>query len=257
MRGWHETGKNRNENFSARTDCPPTNLSAEHCQMTGMDYDNQTAITEEFVAGSRKIFLFFGGIGHAIGMTPYEFYQSARILQHNKIFIRDFGQAWYQRGVCADGGDPYCLGEYLEQKIRESGASEIHFVGNSMGGFAALLFCAMLRRGSVIAFSPQTFTSKEKRSLHNDTRWPSEINRLHSSGKDTDIYDLKPWIARMYPEMKARIFVSTSDELDEIHANELADFPHVEIHRYSYGGHGIVKTLRDNGSLAKIFLDAG
>lgn len=121
-----------------------------------------------------------------------------------------------------------------------------------MGGFAALLFCSMLRCGSATAFSPQTFLSAEKRKQHADDRWPDQIRKLHSSRCETDIYDLKPWIDSTNPEIRAQIHVSTSEPLDEIHANELASFPNIEVVRYHSGGHGLVKKLRDDGLLNEI-----
>ncbi|MBQ0961072.1 hypothetical protein KAK06_19105 [Ideonella sp. 4Y11] len=222
-----------------------------------MRIDERTAVTEQLVPGSSKLFFFFGGIAGAIGIPPFEFYRAAGILDHSKVFMRDLEQAWYQRGLSGVGDDALSVGEYLQRKIRETGASDICFIGNSMGGFAALLFCAMLRTGHAIAFAPQTFVSAEKRSLHRDQRWAPQISRLQSSKRESDILDLEPWIARMHPEMKARVLVSQTDRLDELHADELAQFPHIDIQRHPHGGHALVKTLRDEGLLEELLRSAG
>ena len=168
------------------------------------------------------------------------------------MLFRSLDQAWYQRGVRGIGTDPQAVGEYLRQKIRDTGASEVCFVGNSMGGFAALLFCAMLGVGSAIAFAPQTFISEDKRRLHKDRRWSAQISSLHASRAATDIDDLAPWIAQSYREMPAKVYVPASNVLDEAHANELSAFPRMEIHRHPFAGHDLVRHLRDEGSLEKI-----
>jgi hypothetical protein len=217
-----------------------------------MQDDDGSAISESLVQGSEKLFLFFGGISGAIGMLPFEFYRSARILDYSKIFIRDFNQAWYQRGLSGVGDDAFAIGEYLRARIAKSGASQIVFVGNSMGGFAALLFCSMLQRGRVIAFAPQTFVSPERRLECGDRRWPRQIAVMHASRAATDIYELKPWISDHYPDMRASIYVSSSDALDTLHANELEAFPNIEIHRFPDAGHAIVARLRNEGTLARI-----
>lgn len=219
--------------------------------MAKLDTD-LSPVNEDLLADSEKLFLFFGGIAGAIGMPPFEFYKASRILDYSKVFLRDLNQAWYQRGLPAIGNDVYAIGEYLKNKIAESGASEIYFVGNSMGGFAALLFCSMLQAGKAIAFSPQTFISPAKRKEHGDRRWSRQLKKLHKKRSDSDIYDLKPWIENHFPQIQARIYVSTSDVLDVQHADELQDFPNIEIHRFPEADHGLVTMLRNDGVLEKI-----
>jgi len=214
--------------------------------------ENDSPVSEDIIPGSKKLFLFFGGIAGAIGMPPFEFYRASRILQYSRIFLRDAGQSWYQRGLPGIGEDAHAIGDYLRDKIQESGASEIIFIGNSMGGFAALLFCSMLQMGKAIAFSPQTFISREKRHRYGDDRWLEQIERLHKGHTSTDIDDLQPWIGSRFPHMPARVYVSTSDELDMHHVNELAAFPNIEVHHFPDGGHGLVTKLRDDGILTEI-----
>ena len=87
-------------------------------------------ISENLVPGSEKLYFFFGGIEGAIGIHPFEFYRSARILDCSRIFFRGPFQSWYQRGLPTVGGDALAIGDYLNARIMESGASQIYFVGN-------------------------------------------------------------------------------------------------------------------------------
>jgi acetyl esterase/lipase len=213
---------------------------------------NELPINESLVSGSAKLFIFFGGIAGALGMPPFEFYRSANVLEYSKIFLRDPRQAWYQRGLPGLGNDALAVGRYLELKISESGASDVRFVGNSMGGFAALLFCAMLRHGRAVAFAPQTFISGDKRARHGDTRWADQISSLHQNASDHDILELQSWIDERFPNMPATVLVSTSDRLDLRHAEELLLFPNVTVHRFAGAGHDLVARLRDEGKLIDI-----
>lgn len=213
---------------------------------------DESPVIENLVPGSPKLFLFFGGIAGALGMPPFEFYRSANLLEHSKIFLRDPRQAWYQRGLPGLGDDALAVGRYLERKIAESGASEVRLVGNSMGGFAALLFCGMLRCGQAIAFAPQTFVSRDKRVRHGDTRWAAQIGSLHESASGTDILDLRSWIGERFAQMRAVLLVSTSDRLDMAHAEELSLFPNIAIRRFPGAGHDLVASLRDEGKLIDI-----
>jgi hypothetical protein len=217
-----------------------------------MQDTDSSPVSENLIPGSARLYLFFGGIVGAIGMPPFEFYQASRILDYSRIFLRDLSQAWYQRGLPTIGGDAHAVGEYLRRKIIESGAPEVYFVGNSMGGFAALLFCALLRQGQAIAFAPQTFVSREKRLHHGDDRWARQIETMHGGRAASDVYDLKAWIRGRHPEMRAGIYVSSLDPLDMLHAGELTEFPNITIHRFPEAGHKLVTRLRDDGLLARI-----
>ncbi len=217
------------------------------------DISQLPPISENIIPGSEKLFLFFGGLVGSIGMFPFEFYRSAQILDHSKIFFRDISQAWYQRGLPGIGGNAHVIGDYLQAKIEESGASEIRFVGNSMGGYAALMFCAMIGRGKAITFVPQTFICPKKRLLLGDERYQDKVQALHQNLTATDIVDLKRWIAERNPAMEAQVHVSDEDPVDMLHANELEGFGNIEIYRYQQGGgHDLVQWLRDEGELARI-----
>ena len=50
-----------------------------------------------------------------------------------------------------------------------------------MGGFAAILFGGSLNADEVHTFSPQTFISGSKRKLFADSRWETEIKKIHKS----------------------------------------------------------------------------
>lgn len=214
-----------------------------------------TSISEDLCENTDKLFLFFGGIAGAIGMPPFEFYRSSKIISHSKIFFRDRSQSWYQLGLPDIGKDVFEIAEYLKSKISELKSKDVVLVGNSMGGFAALLFCSMLQRGRVIAFSPQTFISKEKRRYFGDFRWAAQIDKMHQSASTSHIYDLSKWIEVNSPEIKADIHVSTSDALDVTHANQLINFKNVRLNYYPNGGHKLVTKLHEDGLLPMIFRD--
>lgn len=213
---------------------------------------SEPAIKSELVSGSDTLYLIFGGIKGGLGMPPFEFYRAAKLITCSKIFLRDLSQAWYQRGLPSLGEDILSIRDYLQHEITQSGARHIRFVGNSMGGFAALLFCALLKCGKAIVFSPQTFVSAEMRSIHQDNRWEQQINQLHKTTTGSEIFDIKPYALKNYPELQASIYVSTDDSLDALHAQEMSDLPNVTIHRVGGGGHEIVKVLRDSGMLDQI-----
>jgi hypothetical protein len=204
-------------------------------------------------SGSKRLYIFFGGISTGISMPPFEFYNSARILEYSKIFIRDFEQSWYHAGLRGIGSDIHSTRDYLRSVIQEASPQTCIFVGNSMGGYAAIMFHALLGLGEAIAFAPQTFISPLMRWRHRDRRWKTQVLRTYRvSALRAKVWDLRPLMMRAGRTHKVSIFVSTDDAMDYVHAMHLKDVPGVRIFERSGGGHGLVKLLRSNGELPAI-----
>lgn len=141
--------------------------------------------------------------------------------------------------------------EYIENLINKESPEETIMIGNSMGGFAAILFSALIGNSRAVAFAPQTFISPLKRLCCRDRRWRKEIiNTYKQSWNRKGIWNLN----RLIPKgnWSADIYVSKKVRLDYVHALNLSAFPGVTIHEYDSGGHGLVKELRDKGELADI-----
>lgn len=200
-----------------------------------------------------NLYIFFGGIAAGLGIPPFEFYNSAHIIEDDKIFIRDVAQCWYQAGLPGAGTDIHGIAQYLRAKIAEIKPEKVFFVGNSMGGFAAIALAELVGVGEVIAFAPQTFISPWLRFTHKDRRWKAQINNAyrHSFYKRR-VWNLRPLLLRQNPARKISVFVSRADQLDYIHAQHVKDLPGVTVYEFDSGGHQVVKLLRDAGSLAAI-----
>jgi hypothetical protein len=214
--------------------------------------DDSAPILEEFVPGSRRLYVVFGGISGGLGMPPFEFYRITRILGDSKIFVRDHAQAWYQRGLPGIGPDFQAIARHLEGRIAASGAEEVVFVGNSMGGFAALLTCGMLGFGQVLAFSPQSFVSERLRTKHRDGRWANQIDAIHASSRPSDILELRPWLNANASGIRGRVYAGQDERLDWAHARTLIGLPNLQVYGVAGVDHGLVTRLRDMGILEGI-----
>ncbi|NII12136.1 alpha/beta hydrolase [Oleiagrimonas sp. C23AA] len=215
--------------------------------------DSQEAVEQLLAPESRQLYVFFGGMAAGIVIPPFEFYNSAKILEHNKMFVRDFAQSWYHTGLPGISQDIPGTVAYLRRTIDALAPERTYFVGNSMGGFAAMLFAGLTGVGEVIAFAPQTFISPWLRWRHGDRRWRGRIARTYRRSMfKPRVWDLKPLLEKQADPRPVSLFVSTDDELDHIHATHLADTPGVQIFARQGGGHDIVRTLRDSGELPAI-----
>lgn len=208
----------------------------------------------DFSAGpGKKLYIFFGGIAAGIAMPPFEFYKAARIVADNKIFVRDFAQSWYHCGLPPHSNSLKSAARQLDSAIQSIAPEQVYFVGNSMGGFAAILFSRLLQCGEVIAFSPQSFISPLLRRKHADKRWAREIRTTYTRS----LFKPKAWdlnkVLRTSPYRGSiDVFFSTASKLDIVHAHHLQEFPFVRLHKLEKGGHQVVRHLRDQGKLSAI-----
>ncbi len=212
---------------------------------------NNEAIKIELVEGSSQIYFIFGGIAAGMGMPPYEFSKASNILSDSRVFIRDLRQAWYHRGLPGVSTNITETKNHLESIINDNDAKSVIMVGNSMGGFAALLFSSMIPKSKAIAFSPQTFVNPRKRLMHKDRRWGKQIFKLYLTGWCKEkIWDLKS--ITPVDGWSATVIASKTDKLDLLHAENVREVKGVDIQVFDYGGHNLVKSLRDNGLLEEI-----
>lgn len=213
--------------------------------------DDQAPILEEPCEGSKKLYIIFGGIAAGIVIPPFEFIKSSNILDENRLFVRDFKQTWYHAGLPGISTNISETSAHLEAIIERYAPEETIMLGNSMGGFAAMLFASLIGNVRAVAFAPQTFIGPWKRLRVRDKRWKGRIRRTYlrtlTSEKFYDLSkltDAKPW--------RADILVAKDHRLDMIHARHVADLPQVTVHEYPEGGHNLVKHLRDLGELPRI-----
>lgn len=210
-------------------------------------------IEVELSTDGSSLYFFFGGIAAGIGMPPFEFYNSSKIIDENKIFIRDFSQCWYQNGLSKKSKNINSIAKYIEYQIKEINPKKIFFVGNSMGGYAAILFASLIGKGHAIAFAPQTFISPMLRLKYRDFRWKRQIfNMYKKSIFKPKVWNLKPFLLNSKGNQIISIFVSKEDTLDYIHASHLKNISCVNVYEFEMGGHGIVTLLRDEGKLPLI-----
>lgn len=217
-----------------------------------MDTSDAAPILEEFVPNSRTLYVIFGGLSGGLAMPRFEFYRSMRIVNDNKLFVRDFSQSWYQSGLPGIAENVYELAGHLQDRIDALGPERTLFIGNSMGGYAAILFASLLRQGTAIAFAPQTFLSPLKRLTHRDFRWRRRVWATYRRCLwKPGIFDLEPLVASA-PETDVHIFVSRDCRLDIAHAACLERFANVTVTYFTSGGHGLVRHLRDSGELSDV-----
>ena len=130
--------------------------------------------------GHKKLLVSFGGIRQGLGVPVFEFFNSISDIPCDKIFLRDFNQAWYQNGVDPRLNNVDKLSCHINHIIRQNKYDKICFLGNSMGAYAAILFGCKINVDVVISFAPQTFINRFHRIIYCDNRWQKQINNMYT-----------------------------------------------------------------------------
>ena len=203
---------------------------------------------------SDNLLVCFGGLKHELGIPQFEFYNTIKDISCDKFFFRDFNQFWYQKGVSKElhSISTFCF--FLKQEIEKGNYKKVSFIGNSMGGYAAILLGKILEIDEVISISPQTFIDRKIRISVNDNRWEKELKKIYQDNEVKKIHmDLKALFIDNNGNTVFNIYYSKECILDSFHAERLGVYKNVNLNPYNFSNHNnLVKILRDNGELKKI-----
>jgi pimeloyl-ACP methyl ester carboxylesterase len=191
------------------------------------------------------VIAFAGLRGFLGGFPAFEFRNILSSVDVKSAFFRDHYAAWYHRGVVDVGPGIDSVLARLRELQRE--ARRVVMIGNSAGGYAALLFAALLGCEAYV-FSPQTFIDPDLLRRTGDTRWDPELAALLDSGFFDQRYgDLAPLLEKS--DGRFEIFYGALDPVDWKHAEPVRELDQVTVNRIEDSDHQVVRYLRDSGWL--------
>lgn len=198
----------------------------------------------------KPMIIAFGGLRGAMGVPSFEFFKLTDDLLVNRIYVRDFDQLFYHSGLLGISENIDETVVFLKQKIAESGASKVVIFGNSMGGYAALLFGVLLGADVVHAFVPQTY-------IHESNSEEGYEVILSVCEKFSDQYfDLKDVIQSHDNTCELNIYYDSNYERDNRNAMHVKNSRNVVLHSFDDGGHDLVKIFKKSGKLREIIMSS-
>lgn len=150
----------------------------------------------EFFNDNKILIILFGGFDHGLGIKG-GFSTLIKFLKDKKfdiIHIRDFNQIWYHTGVEPAGKTIDDLAVFLQKKIKNYHRTITW--GNSMGGYAAILFGSLIDSDLCFAFVPTTFIDIKNRKRYNDNRNAIQKDQACKFTKTTLYLDLKKYFEK-------------------------------------------------------------
>ncbi len=163
-----------------------------------------------------------------------------------KVFIRDTALLYYQAGLPPITNNISDTVTYLKSLIAEMSPNRTVFIGQSVGGFAAILYGTFLNVDAVHAISPLTDLSK-----------PEYIFSKHIHAKmiesyPNDHFQLRKHLEDLPYETSIHLHFDETYEFDKMHADFIKKNNNVILHTYDLGKHNLAMELRAQGKLLEI-----
>jgi len=205
-----------------------------------------------YSTNSSETVISFGGLMTRLGMPPKEFMKSFIDKNINILFLKDFQQCWYQRGLLGISNDVEETVEYIRGELPLN-QKYVCTVGTSAGGYAAILFGVLLGVDKVIAFGPQTIVNK---NIFNRFKSADSREQDLSSLWGTRFLDLIQVLESTEYNGEIHVHFAEDHPKDRKAAERISSFPTVRLHSHPSGSHNIAGWLKRNGKLDEVLAGA-
>jgi predicted esterase YcpF (UPF0227 family) len=228
----------------------------------GLLENQEGEVVESFLPIVKKInpdsdilVLAFGGMLSNLGMPPAEFLKSLTSKKCSCVFLKDFHQCWYQKGLLGLTNDIYETRDLIKSIIMDLAPNNIVAVGTSAGGYAAIMFGTLLGVQRVLAFAPQTKVGHQIAQKFGSLDTPNLLAVAKTKKVIFDLVELIDENPKDLPE--THIYFGELSTEDKIHAERLSRFSNVKLHSIrGEKDHNIARSLKQEGKLDEILDDA-
>jgi hypothetical protein len=231
-------------------------VAEEQTESKPVAVDDGSPVARDYSTSSDVLVVSFSGLRRSPGEMPgFSLRKVLAALPVSRLYLRDLDKAWFLRGLRGLTRNVDETVAFLRNEATVAGARRTVLIGYSLGGFAALLYGALLGADEVHALSPQTFISFWRRWRAGDHRWQRYVLPLHF-GSTRRYHDLRPHLSRCPSQTQLHVHVARDSRLDVLHAAHVRDLPQIITHEHSQGSHRLVTELRDSGELKTILARA-
>ncbi len=196
------------------------------------------------------LLVIFGSYGRKEkGVFSFDFYNLFKEnTSFNKLFLRDIKQNWYLNGLQNNTNNLKETIDLLKKLITHKKYKKVVSLGDSSGGFAAILFGNLLNFQKVIAFNPQTIISE----LH-DKDISITLGRMNTADR---LYQKCLNLKNFIPfSTQVEIHYSQFSPIDTKHALFI-EHQNCQCIKHKFGGHLLTPELKEKGLLKDLILNS-
>jgi pimeloyl-ACP methyl ester carboxylesterase len=180
----------------------------------------------------------------------------------NKILVRDKKYKWYHYGIEGFGDDVMEVTKKLNDIIEKLSPSKIFTMGQSMGGYAAILYGALLQVDKIIAFGALSCFQSQKLELIRDYRWMSLVKEVEKSPPKVFANDLVELLKNnpvdadiFYGIFPGHVDRTMAVNPDAVHMMQFYGLSQVNIYSFHEAEHAVSEYLRRTGVLDDMLLN--
>jgi hypothetical protein len=220
--------------------------------------DSEAHYFADFAPQSDVLLIAFAGLRGRMGIPAFEFMKMTEAYGVKRLFLRDQQRCWYHRGIPDFGSSIDEVADRLCEHIAEQKIQRVVTVGNSLGGYAALLFGWLLNADVAVAFAPTTVVGM-RRILIGDfgimKYWTLSEFFAATRSLDPRYSDLKAVFKTRRVKTQFSIYYSSQNVNDSRHSQRMR-MPNVSLFPQPESAHNMAKVLRDGNLLAGILAEA-
>ncbi len=196
-----------------------------------------------------SLLITFAAISGTSDMPAFAFGNVARGMQASKVFFVDPNECIYQQGIPGIGNDFWEIAEVLRTLRQREGIKRTTIIGNSAGGFAALVVGALLGDCTVHVFNPPTLLTSPRH-----THKPVLCKKiLAAPARNKRTFNLAAFLREeMSPSTKAFVYYSRGDAIDRKRTPLLRNVPRLEVLPYNLPGHELARYLARDGTISRL-----
>lgn len=207
--------------------------------------------------GDRDRLIVFCSSRTAYRMDMFDFADRSDHLSCQRLFLRALPtECFYHDGLPGLTRDMEENVAFLLRTITHIAPKRLTFVGNSSGGYAAIVLGHMLGADDIHVVSPVTYLdARLGDDPANSELWENVFDpvgqHFADTGKDRRYLSCRAVIAKHPDTVKVlRQYVVSTNAVDLNHADHIAGFPHVQTVVYPRGRHAnLAALLLRDGSL--------
>jgi hypothetical protein len=181
----------------------------------------------------------------------------------NRLLVRDLENAWYHCGVPGLGTHVDEMTATLRSLICSIRPSRLITIGQSMGGYGAIMFGMLLNADRIVAFGPLSHLDPREAVRYGDLRFLSVMERLQLDPPKSAYLDLPKLGKSLDYQGRLDVIYGThpgnnddaSGHLDAMHAFRLARLPNVTLRPYPEAGHAVVEWLIQHQQMDDLLAD--
>lgn len=211
----------------------------------------QTILTD-FSYPSNVLSVFFAGMDLRKNSYNFEFVKATAQIPIHKIFLRDAYNLWYHKGLPGLSSNIDETASFLSRYTQNPKYKKVVLVGNSMGGYAAILFGILLSVNEVIAFCPKTYISPPMRFFTFDWfSWRQTWKLFWQIRVQRKYFNLRK-IIKKNTKTQCHVYFSASSRIDKLHISQLKTCKLVTYYPYNFSKHTLIKHLNTTHELQNI-----